>query len=121
MTVIEDKSFAIMGLQNDLANLEGRYDRAKNKALHWETVVRQIKDYAAAKMAEIKQVRTTCWNIYLQICRRKKKEPELPEWDVENQLLCIKSTMLELARIERVAKKRATKEVASRSFYRPTK
>lgn len=102
-----------MGLQNHLANLEGRYDRAKNKALHWETVVAQIKDYAAAKLSEIKQVRTTCWDVYLQICRRKKKEPEFQEWDVENQLLAIKSTMLELAKIERLAKRRANREATS--------
>lgn len=111
-----------MGVQNHLANLEGRYDHAKNKALHWETVVTQIKDYAAARLAEIKQVRTTCWDMYLQICRRKKQEPELQEWDVENQLLAIKSTMLEMGKIERLAKRRATKEGASfkieRSFNR---
>lgn len=121
MSVIEDKSFAIMGLQNHLAHLEGRYDRAKNKALHWETVVIQIKDYAAEKLMEIKQVRTTCWNIYLQICKRKKKEPEIPEWDVENQLLTIKSTMLELAKIERMARRKANRDVASKSFCRSTK
>lgn len=116
MNVIEDKSFAIMGLQNHLANLEGRYDRAKNKALHWETVVTQIKDYAAMKLTEIKQVRTTCWDIYLQICKRKKKEPEFQEWDVENQLLVIKSTMYELAKIARMARRRSSK-----SYYRSTK
>lgn len=121
MNIIEDKSFAIMGLQNHLANLEGRYDSAKNKALHWETVVTQIKNYAAAKSAEIQQVRIACWDIYLQICKRKKKDPELQEWDVENQLLAIKSTMLELAKIERLARRRATKEVTSKSFSRSTK
>lgn len=113
MNIVEDKSYMIMGLQNHLANLEGRYDRAKNKALHWETVVAQIKDYAAARLVEIELVRTTCWDTYQQICKRKKKEPEFQEWDVENQLLIIKSTMLELARIERLAKRRANKEAAA--------
>lgn len=117
MNIIEDKTFAIMGLQNHLANLEGRYDRAKNKALHWETVVTQIKNYAASKLIEIEQVRITCWNIYLQICRRKKKEPEFQESDVENQLLYIKRTMLELARIAKMAKKRQSKQ----SYYKSTK
>lgn len=45
-------------------------------------------------------------------------EPQFQERDVENQLLFVKSTLLELARIARLAKRRTNREAASEKAER---
>lgn len=99
-----------MGLNYIMAELQSRYEIAKNKALQWETMVTKIKDISVMKLAEIHQVRTSAWNIYLQMCQRKEVEPELTKDDIENQLLFIKRTLFELKKITKISKRRATKE-----------
>lgn len=113
MNLLEEKIFSVMGLNNQVANLFGRYENAKARCLHWETLVGQIKNHTILKLAEIHQVRKTCWDVYLQMCRRKKADPGIKEWDVEHQLLFIKSTLMELARIVRLTKRRTNKEINS--------
>lgn len=100
----------LMGLNNKLAQLQARYDRAKARAMRWETIVSKIKETAATKNLELTQVRACCWNIYQQICKRKEIPIEVSSEDVEQQLVHIKRTILELKRIIKVAKKRAREE-----------
>ncbi|XP_033223512.1 coiled-coil domain-containing protein 42 homolog [Belonocnema kinseyi] len=105
----QTKSKMLMGLSNELAQLQGRYDRAKALAIRWETIVARIKATAAAKNLELTQMRSCCWNIYLQICKRKGVPIEVDRNDHEQQLLHIKRTILELKRIIKTARKKAIK------------
>ncbi|XP_076620370.1 coiled-coil domain-containing protein 42 homolog [Colletes latitarsis] len=111
MTDIKTQKF--MGLNTKLAKLQGRQDRAEAKALKWETIVSKIKASAAEKNLKHTQVKTCCWNLYQQICKRKGIPVSVGKEDVEQQLDHIKRTILELKRIIKVAKKRAIKEVES--------
>lgn len=56
MALLEEKIYAVMGLNNCVANLVGRYENAKSKALQWETVVGRIKSHAALKTEAIHEV-----------------------------------------------------------------
>ena len=98
-----------MNLSNELAQLQGRYDRTKALCIKWETIVARIKAAAAEQSLELTQIRYSCWNIYLQICKRKRIPIEVDRNDVEQQLVQIKRTILELKRITKAAKKRAIK------------
>ncbi|XP_063987511.1 coiled-coil domain-containing protein 42 homolog isoform X2 [Diachasmimorpha longicaudata] len=106
----EEKGQKLMTLNNQLATLESRYDRAKAGALKWEGIVTKIKSTAGDKNLELTQIRSSCWNIYQQICKRKGVPVEVAKGDIENQLVHIKSTILELKRIVKAANKKATKE-----------
>ena len=106
----EAKSQKFMGLNNKLVQLQARRDRAEAQALKWETIVSKIKVTAAEKNLEHTQVKTCCWNLYQQICKRKNIPITLGKDDAEQQLDSIKRTILELKRIIKVAKKRAAKE-----------
>ncbi|KAG7206875.1 hypothetical protein KM043_000775 [Ampulex compressa] len=106
----EAKSQMLMGLNNKLAQLQTRYDKAKTSVLKWENIVSRIKTTAAAKNLELTQVKTCCWNIYQQICKRKGIPAKVGRDDAEQQLVHIKRTILELKRIIKVAKRRAAKE-----------
>ncbi|KAK9305487.1 hypothetical protein QLX08_003502 [Tetragonisca angustula] len=105
----ESKSQKIMTLNNKLAQLQARRDKAEVQARKWETIVAEIKATAAEKNLEHTQVKTCCWNLYQQICRRKDIPVTVSKDDVEQQLDYIKRTILELKRIMKVAKKHATK------------
>lgn len=52
----EEKSLVMMGLDNELAQLQMRYDRAKTMSLRWETTVNKIKNISAEKALELDQV-----------------------------------------------------------------
>ncbi|XP_012540099.1 coiled-coil domain-containing protein 42 homolog [Monomorium pharaonis] len=106
----ETKTQVLMGLNNKLAELQARYDWAKAEALKWETIVSKIKETAAAKNLELTQVKACCWNIYQQICKRKEIPVQVSSEDVEQQLIHIKRTVLELKRIIKTVKKRMREE-----------
>ncbi|XP_046738362.1 coiled-coil domain-containing protein 42 homolog [Diprion similis] len=110
----DDKAQKLINLNNKLADLQGRYDKAKVNALRWETAVQRIKETTAAKHLELTQVRACCWNVYQQICRRKGIPVEVDRDDVEHQLVHIKRTILELKRIVRVARRKAQTEAKSK-------
>ncbi|XP_012266751.2 coiled-coil domain-containing protein 42 homolog [Athalia rosae] len=110
----DDKAQKLINLNNRLADLQGRYDRAKMNALRWETAVQRIKETTAAKHLELTQVRACCWNVYQQICKRKGIPLEVDREDVEHQLVHIKRTILELKRIVRVARRRALIEARAK-------
>lgn len=103
----EAKGQMLVDLNNKLATLEGRYDRAKAEAIRWETIVSRIKATATAKNLELTRIKSSCWNMYLQLCKRKGHSVEVDREDVENQLAHIKRTILELKRITKVATKKA--------------
>ncbi|XP_072746293.1 coiled-coil domain-containing protein 42 homolog [Anoplolepis gracilipes] len=106
----EVKSQVLMGLNNKVAQLQARYDQAKAQALKWETIVSKIKETAAAKNLELTQVKACCWNMYQQICKRKEIPVKVSSEDVEQQLVHIKRTILELKRIIKTVKKKVREE-----------
>ncbi|KOC64934.1 Coiled-coil domain-containing protein 42 like protein [Habropoda laboriosa] len=105
----EAKSQRLMALNNKLAKLQARRDKAEAQARKWETIVSEIKVTTAEKNLEHTQVKTCCWNLYQHICKRKGIPATVSKDDVEQQLDHIKRTVLELKRIIKVAKKLATK------------
>ncbi|KAF5285207.1 hypothetical protein FQR65_LT13322 [Abscondita terminalis] len=44
LRLTEDSTLVLMGLHNVLSDLESRYESARNKALHWETIVSRVKN-----------------------------------------------------------------------------
>ncbi|XP_018052351.1 PREDICTED: coiled-coil domain-containing protein 42 homolog [Atta colombica] len=109
----ETKTQVLMGLNNKVAQLQERYDRAKVEALRWEMIISKIKETAATKNLELTQVKACCWNIYQQICKRKEIPVKVSSEDVEQQLIHIKRTILELKRIIKTIKKKVRKEKGS--------
>lgn len=110
MKLTEEKTLELMGLNNQVADLQGRYEAAMSKALEWETTVTKIKTITLDKLADVDAVKLCCWNMYLQMCKRKEIEPEIPQEDIENLLMFIKKTLNELKYVIKKAKK---KEITS--------
>lgn len=106
-----------MNLNNQLATLQSRYDRAKAEALKWEGIVSRIKSAAAEKKLELTQIKSCCWNIYQQMCRRKGIPIEVDKNDIENQLVHIKRTILVLKKITKAAQNKTMKDEKSRQAH----
>ncbi|KAI4477482.1 hypothetical protein M0804_012599 [Polistes exclamans] len=104
------KSQTLIRLNNKLSMLQGRYEKAKAQALKWETLVSKIKEAAIEKYLELTRVKTCCRNLYHQICKRKGIPVTVADDDIEQQLLNIKRTILELRRIITTTKKEAAKK-----------
>ncbi|XP_058808669.1 coiled-coil domain-containing protein 42-like [Phymastichus coffea] len=106
----EDKSQSLMDLNGRQAQLQSRHERARAKALHWENVVARVKEVTAQQELEETQVRACIWNLYRQICKRKGVPTEASRDDLEQQLLHVKRTIVELGKIVRAAKHKASRE-----------
>ncbi|RZC37784.1 coiled-coil domain-containing protein 42B, partial [Asbolus verrucosus] len=99
----EENGFVILGLNNIVADLRGRYNTATRQALHWETVVYNIKDCMYEKIQEMNEVKQACWNTYLLMCKRKADQPKFEEEDYEKQLVYIKKTLQEVKTVKKLA------------------
>ncbi|KAF5285109.1 hypothetical protein FQA39_LY16798 [Lamprigera yunnana] len=110
LKLVEENVLVLMGLHNVVEDLRSRYETAKVKASHWETMVTQIKNVLVSKLADLQEVKQSVWHVYLGMCKRKEIEPTIADHDLENQLLFIKGTIGELKKINRIATKKAAKD-----------
>ncbi|XP_076257118.1 coiled-coil domain-containing protein 42 homolog isoform X1 [Rhynchophorus ferrugineus] len=109
MKLIEEKNFIIMGLNNQIANLQARYENANIKALESETLVTQIKNNAVRQLSEINMVKNSIWNVYVHMAASKKHPIKIKRENVEEQMMYINRTLTELSKVNKLIKKRSTK------------
>ncbi|KAJ1524236.1 hypothetical protein ONE63_010752 [Megalurothrips usitatus] len=106
----EDKSKALMGLNNQLADLWVRYDRTRMQDFQWETSLSHMKVKAAEKGREVGAVRMMCWNLYQQLCQCRGEPATLLPDQVEDQLLYIQRAFLQLKAINKLARRNMAAE-----------
>ncbi|KAH1018247.1 hypothetical protein HUJ05_006056 [Dendroctonus ponderosae] len=109
MKLIEEKNFVIMGLNNQIANLQARFENANIKALESEELVTQIKNHAVKQLGEIDSVKSSIWNVYVHMATSKKHPIKIKKEDVEEQMMYINRTLTELSKVNKLIKKKATK------------
>ncbi|CAH1132306.1 unnamed protein product [Ceutorhynchus assimilis] len=109
MKLIEDKNFIIMGLNNQIANLQARYENANIKALESEELVTQIKNNAVKQLNEIDTVKNSVWNLYIHMASSKKHPIKIKKENVEEQMMYVNRTLTELNKVNKLIKKRAAK------------
>ncbi|GJQ83460.1 hypothetical protein Trydic_g8586 [Trypoxylus dichotomus] len=102
--LIEEKTLVLVGLQNQLANLQERYDLAYNKSLQWESNVSKIQDVCNHEYTTATIVRSSIDDIYQALCIRKNIEPTLAVDNYEQKLIFINKTMGEMERVLRKMK-----------------
>ncbi|KAG5897801.1 hypothetical protein JTB14_011803 [Gonioctena quinquepunctata] len=107
MKLIEEKNFIIMGLNNQIANLQARFENANIKSLESELLVIQIKNNAVRQMNEIDEVKSSIWNVYAHMARSKRHPLKIKKENVEEQMMYIKRTLTELSKVNQIIRKRA--------------
>ncbi|XP_023030442.2 coiled-coil domain-containing protein 42 isoform X1 [Leptinotarsa decemlineata] len=107
MKLIEENNFVIMGLNNQIANLQARFENANIKSLESEQLVLQIKNNAVKKMSEIDQVKASIWNVYTHMAHSKRHPVKIKKDNVEEQMMYIKRTLTELSKVNLILRKRS--------------
>ncbi|XP_034943698.1 coiled-coil domain-containing protein 42 homolog [Chelonus insularis] len=103
----QEKEQKLMNLNNQLADLQIQYDKAKAETMKWEKIVSQIKAVVSVKILELIRIQSACWNLYTQIRKRKGLRVEIAKDEIETQLIEIKQTILVLKNIVKAAEKQA--------------
>jgi hypothetical protein len=83
----------VMGLQTQLIALQGRFEDASRRARHMEVLVYRIKEKARQQYSNIRATKSSIWNLYVLMRRRKRRGPQLAKDDVEEQLIYISKTL----------------------------
>ncbi|XP_046980094.1 coiled-coil domain-containing protein 42 [Schistocerca americana] len=94
MLDLEEERFStVIGLNNEVSQLESELSAATDEALRWERIVCQVKCTAKATSAELTQVKSACWNLHQLMSKRKWKclQTTHDEKDWEGQLVDIKA------------------------------
>lgn len=99
MKLIEDKTLILVGLQNQLASLQERYELAYTKCLQWESNVSKIQDICNYEVVNLHLVKKSIRDIYLAMCKRKNIEPIITSDDYETKLEFIRNTLGEMQRV----------------------
>ncbi|XP_018568992.1 coiled-coil domain-containing protein 42 like-2-like [Anoplophora glabripennis] len=107
MKIIEEKNLVIMGLNNQIASLQARFENANIKSLECEQLVTRIKNNAVRIMNEIDEVKSSVWNVYVHMAHSKKHPVKIKKENVEEQALYIKRTLTELSKINTILRKPA--------------
>lgn len=113
MFIIENKTTAIIGFNTKIAELENRFEKARANALRWESAIARVKALSEKKKLEIRLAQSGVWNMYNAICHRKGIEVALDLENTEDQLMYIKTYLVDLKKIIRSAKKKAIKDLTS--------
>ncbi|KAJ8981971.1 hypothetical protein NQ317_002145 [Molorchus minor] len=104
-----EKHLEIVGLNNQISNLQSRYETANIKSLECEQLVVRIKNRAVYMMNEIDEVKSSIWNIYEHMSLSKGHPVMIPKRDVEAQMLYVKRTLAELCKINQILIRKQSK------------
>ncbi|XP_056636601.1 coiled-coil domain-containing protein 42 homolog [Diorhabda sublineata] len=115
MKLIEEKNFIIMGLNNQIANLQSRFENAKIKSIDCEHLVLKIKNNAVLQLHEIDEVKSSIWNLYTHMAQSKEHPIKIDKDNVEEQVMYIKRTLTELAKVNQILRKRAKAALKTKS------
>ncbi|XP_028130838.2 coiled-coil domain-containing protein 42-like [Diabrotica virgifera virgifera] len=107
MKLIEEKNFVIMGLNNQIANLQARFENAKIKSIECEQLVLQIKNNAVQQLNNIDEVKSSVWNLYTHMAHSKMHPIKIAKENVEEQMMYIKRTLTELSKVNQILRRRA--------------
>ncbi|KAK7869682.1 hypothetical protein R5R35_009907 [Gryllus longicercus] len=106
----EEKEQVLMGINNEMAELQTKYDEAKQNSLRWETILGRLKIVSAEKSQELAQVKTCCWNLFQQLRNSRPNVADKKQEDVEGQLVEIKDAIRALKRVVETAQERTALE-----------
>ncbi|KAG5897802.1 hypothetical protein JTB14_011804 [Gonioctena quinquepunctata] len=93
-TFVEEKYFEIAGLKAKLSDYEKHYERARLHCQKWEKIHHEVIMETLNKFMEVEAVKDSCWQIYKDICDRKKA-PTIYKDNYPKQFEVIKKTLLQ--------------------------
>ncbi|XP_039959966.1 kinetochore protein Nuf2-like [Bactrocera tryoni] len=88
--VTNEAALTVLGLKNDLAELERSYNKARSECLHWERILANAKDCVATNELNKDRALDGIRDIYRMLRRRQGRDPLFQRHEVEKELDFIK-------------------------------
>ncbi|KAK5638101.1 hypothetical protein RI129_012396 [Pyrocoelia pectoralis] len=110
MQQLINQNTTLIGLNNQIATLNNRFQEAKTKCEKWDGIVHNAQISLRDRLLDIVSVRKVCRSIYLDICKRRTVEPRIKENDLEGQLWYIKKYLPLLRKTIDIAEKMAASD-----------
>uniref|UniRef100_A0A1B0G9U3 DUF4200 domain-containing protein n=1 Tax=Glossina morsitans morsitans TaxID=37546 RepID=A0A1B0G9U3_GLOMM len=88
--VTNEAALTVLGLKNDLAELERSYNQARAECSKWEKILANAKNTVALHDLDKDRALDGIHYMYRLLCKRRNREPVFYRVDVENQLDYIK-------------------------------
>uniref|UniRef100_A0A1A9W1Z0 DUF4200 domain-containing protein n=1 Tax=Glossina brevipalpis TaxID=37001 RepID=A0A1A9W1Z0_9MUSC len=100
--VTNEAALTVLGLKNDLAELERSYNQARAECSKWEKILANAKNTVALHDLDRDRTLDGIHYMYRLLCKRRNLEPVFYRVDVENQLDYIKSEIELLTEVHKV-------------------
>uniref|UniRef100_A0A1A9W2I6 DUF4200 domain-containing protein n=1 Tax=Glossina brevipalpis TaxID=37001 RepID=A0A1A9W2I6_9MUSC len=111
--VTNEAALTVLGLKNDLAELERSYNQARAECSKWEKILANAKNTVALHDLDKDRALDGIHYMYRLLCKRRNREPVFYRVDVENQLDYIKSEIELLRDVHKEYMKRNAKSKKS--------
>lgn len=92
--LVEDKSNCLKKLNNKLIMIQVRRKEAKEQRKYWENILQKIKKIITLNEESKINLGGASWDLYRQMCYRRRVVPTAGERDINAQMEFIKKTFL---------------------------
>ncbi|XP_053948024.1 kinetochore protein Nuf2-like [Anastrepha obliqua] len=103
--VTNEAALTVLGLKNDLAELERSYNQARSECLRWERILANAKDCVATNELNKDRALDGIRDIYRMLRRRQGRDPAYQRHEVEKELDFIKEEIEMLKAVVKECKK----------------
>lgn len=86
----QDSETDFLGLNNFIVDLEKAYEMAHSQGIQWEQVLVKSRDVIVHEEVKFTRIIDSTRQLYLLLCKRNGREPNLQSVSVEDQLDYIK-------------------------------
>lgn len=114
MKLISERKDAIRDFNNQMSDLARRYKFVVRRYQHWENAVQRLKKLCNKERAQTCSVEASVWNLYVEMCARKRMPLKEDKNDYKAQLAYILLTIKQYEKILEIAQEKYAK-------YRPTR
>uniref|UniRef100_A0A1I8NRZ7 DUF4200 domain-containing protein n=1 Tax=Stomoxys calcitrans TaxID=35570 RepID=A0A1I8NRZ7_STOCA len=114
--VTNEAALTVLGLRNDLAELERSYNQARAECSKWEKIMANAKDTVANYDLNKDRALDGIHNMYRLLCKRRNLDPTLQRNEVEKQLDYIKDEIELLIEVNKECVRQKEKGNASKYF-----
>ncbi|XP_075155800.1 coiled-coil domain-containing protein 42 homolog [Haematobia irritans] len=114
--VTNEAALTVLGLKNDLAELERSYNLARAECSKWEKIMANAKDTVANHDLNKDRALDGIHNMYRLLCKRRNIDPVYQRNEVEKQLDYIKDEIELLIEVNMECERQKEKGMSSKFF-----
>ncbi|GLV38499.1 hypothetical protein CBL_12950 [Carabus blaptoides fortunei] len=115
MRYISERQDIVRNYNNQMANLDRRYKFVQKRYFHWKNAVHRMKKLCNRERAQTQSVEASIWNLYVQMCMRKKMPIKEKKGNYKTQLAYILITIKQYEKIAEIAEEKYELYLRSRT------